>query len=156
MLSASERLMVKAGNRRFDLDPGKYAYAGSALGPGGIEARVGRHLRRFAQIGADNANGEPPVRHWHIDHIAPSMSLVTVVAAESEDRLECRLTRALKKVGAKAVDGFGATDCLEGCGGHLLHLGEMSGTDAIAVVSNAFRQTGCRQILIFPPKMARG
>jgi len=33
-------------HRAFTLPPGLYFYAGSARGPGGIAARVARHLRR--------------------------------------------------------------------------------------------------------------
>jgi Uri superfamily endonuclease len=40
------------------LPPGRYAYAGSARGPGGIRARVRRHLRK---------DKKP---HWHIDRLA--------------------------------------------------------------------------------------
>jgi Uri superfamily endonuclease len=40
----------------FDIVPGFYAYVGSALGSGGLRARVGHHLESTA---------EP---HWHIDY----------------------------------------------------------------------------------------
>ncbi|HRU81744.1 MAG TPA: DUF123 domain-containing protein, partial [Candidatus Methanomethylicus sp.] len=121
------------------------------LGPGGVEGRVGRHLRRFA-LGGDGGNGsKAPVRHWHVDYLHPSMAVVAVVAAESGERLECRLTRALGAAGAHVVDGFGATDCREGCGGHLLRLGEMSANDAVAAVCGAFRRMGLRPVIIFPP-----
>ena len=55
-LSAPVALRIPrfAGSR---LEPGIYAYAGSARGPGGIAARVGRHL-----------SAEKTVR-WHIDHL---------------------------------------------------------------------------------------
>ncbi len=34
-----------AGLPRARLAPGRYAYCGSAYGPGGLKARIGRHLR---------------------------------------------------------------------------------------------------------------
>jgi Uri superfamily endonuclease len=39
------------------LDPGRYLYCGSAKGPGGIRARLGRHMRCGKVV------------HWHVDHI---------------------------------------------------------------------------------------
>ena len=39
------------------LPPGRYAYGGSAYGPGGLRARIGRHLRR-----------DKPLR-WHVDRL---------------------------------------------------------------------------------------
>ncbi len=151
VLSAPGRLAVGIGSRTFRLEQGKYAYAGSALGPGGVEGRVGRHLRRFARGGAGGIGGVAPVRHWHVDYLHPSMTVVAVVAAESGDRLECRLTRALGAAGAQVVEGFGATDCREGCGGHLLRLGEMGGNEAVAAVCGAFRRMGLLPVILFPP-----
>jgi Uri superfamily endonuclease len=152
VLSAAGRSTVKIGSKTFDLEPGKYAYAGSALGPGGIECRVGRHIRRFTQSCAEGTRGEPPVKHWHVDYLPPMMALVAVVAAESRERLECRLARALKATGAQAIKGFGATDCREGCGGHLLFLGGKSGEGAVAIISSAFRQMGLHQVQMFRQK----
>ena len=42
---------------RFSFPSGDYIYLGSALGPGGLRARLGRHLQ---------GSGKP---HWHIDHL---------------------------------------------------------------------------------------
>ncbi len=39
------------------LAPGNYVYCGSARGPGGLAARVGRHLRQDKRP------------HWHVDHL---------------------------------------------------------------------------------------
>lgn len=47
-----------AGDR--DLQPGWYAYVGSAFGPGGF-ARIDRHRRL--------ASGVCQTRHWHIDYL---------------------------------------------------------------------------------------
>ncbi|MCP3952032.1 MAG: GIY-YIG nuclease family protein, partial [Desulfobacterales bacterium] len=37
--------------------PGHYVYTGSALGPGGLAARIGRHLKPSKKF------------HWHIDYL---------------------------------------------------------------------------------------
>jgi len=148
------RLSVAVGGRAFRLEPGKYAYAGSALGPGGVEARTGRHLRGFAR-GCADASGSgtaAPVRHWHVDYLRPAMSLISVVAAGSDARVECMLTRALKAAGAQVVEGFGATDCREGCGGHLLRLGDVGGRCATGAVCCAFRRIGLQPVVLFPPR----
>jgi len=42
---------------KLDLLPGYYIYIGSAFGPGGVRARMLRHLR------ADKP------KHWHIDYL---------------------------------------------------------------------------------------
>jgi Uri superfamily endonuclease len=39
------------------LVPGRYIYAGSAYGPGGLKARVSRHMRRAKRS------------QWHIDQL---------------------------------------------------------------------------------------
>jgi Uri superfamily endonuclease len=58
VLRSTERRSVKVGRLGvLRLEPGYYAYAGSALGPGGIRARLGRHLRG------------PRRAHWHIDYL---------------------------------------------------------------------------------------
>ena len=92
------------------LEPGDYVYVGSAYGPGGLRARVGRHLRGGAH------------RHWHIDYLR-GVATVTAVrpwpgAARSE---ECALADAFASLpGAmRLVPHFGSSDC--GCAGHLVH-----------------------------------
>ncbi|GAB3019686.1 GIY-YIG nuclease family protein [Natronobiforma cellulositropha] len=88
-------------------DAGRYAYVGSAFGPGGF-ARVDRHR--------ELARGERDVRHWHVDYLLghASATLTGVVTFPGEDR-ECALARTLP---GSAVTGFGASDC--DCRGHLL------------------------------------
>ncbi len=91
------------------LAAGRYVYAGSARGPGGIRARVGRHLRR----------GKRP--HWHIDHLTEAAAELQAIAVPGGD--ECALIDALLAVGdcEVALAGFGSTDC-RACPGHLLRL----------------------------------
>lgn len=93
-----------------DLPAGRYAYAGSARGPGGIRARVGRHLR---------ADKKP---HWHIDRLTARAKIVDVRAYPGGR--ECDLvTELLSRPGAHApVPGFGSSDCRD-CVSHLVALG---------------------------------
>lgn len=94
------------------LEPGIYLYVGSALGPGGVRARVGRHLRGRKQT------------HWHLDYVLPVASPIFLLYTYSRRRLEhrwahglCRLLRA-----TVPLPGFGASDC--SCPAHLVHLPE--------------------------------
>ncbi|MCC7168396.1 MAG: GIY-YIG nuclease family protein [Rhodospirillales bacterium] len=91
------------------LPPGLYAYAGSAWGPGGIEARLARHRRPDKRI------------HWHIDHLTNRAASIASLAFAGEP--ECKLMDrllALKGVTIPAP-GFGASDCRH-CPAHLVRL----------------------------------
>lgn len=90
------------------LTPGAYVYAGSARGPGGIAARVARHLR------ADKT------AHWHIDHLSARAARIEV--RSFPDGRECDLVAALLADGATVpVPGFGSSDCPT-CAAHLVRL----------------------------------
>jgi len=89
---------------------GYYAYAGSALGPGGLAARVGRHLRREKRL------------HWHIDYLLEAAEVVDVRVEPGSERRECEWARRLLAAGGAVVaPGFGASDCR--CATHLVFLG---------------------------------
>ena len=93
------------------LAPGRYAYCGSAYGPGGIAARVGRHLRRDKAV------------RWHVDHVTAAGRIVAVDAWPGAD--ECALfARTLARPGAHVpIPGFGSTDCRR-CPAHLAAVGD--------------------------------
>lgn len=90
------------------LPPGLCAYVGSALGPGGLRARVGRHLR-----------AEKPVR-WHIDWLTAHALVCAVWLRTGRERLECGWAATLLALPNAAVawPGFGASDCT--CASHLI------------------------------------
>lgn len=52
-----DKIQVAVGRRIIELDPGYYAYAGSAGGPGGLKARLSRHCAREKKV------------FWHIDRL---------------------------------------------------------------------------------------
>jgi Uri superfamily endonuclease len=89
--------------------PGFYVYVGSALGPGGVRARVRHHQR---------AAGRP---HWHIDYLRPRADLVEVWYAHETRRREHQWASIMSELeGASApLPRFGASDC--GCASHLFH-----------------------------------
>jgi Uri superfamily endonuclease len=89
------------------LGSGRYLYAGSAYGPGGIRARVGRHMKQDKKI------------HWHVDQLtACAASLKAVGVADGN---ECALINDLQSTyGMTApLPGFGSTDCTK-CVSHLI------------------------------------
>jgi len=98
------------------LATGRYAYGGSAHGPGGLKARIGRHLRR------------DKVPHWHIDRLTAAGRVIGLRAVPGGR--ECDLMRDLLEVpGASVpVPGFGSSDCRT-CPAHLVALpsGSISG-----------------------------
>jgi Uri superfamily endonuclease len=87
---------------------GYYCYVGSAMGPGGLRARLARHLRQQKKP------------HWHIDYLLRRAPLVETWSAPSAARLECAWVRALLQLpGATLpVRGFGSSDCH--CPAHLV------------------------------------
>ncbi|MEL7672586.1 MAG: GIY-YIG nuclease family protein [Chloroflexota bacterium] len=89
------------------LPPGLYAYAGSALGPGGLQARAGRHLR-----------AEKPLR-WHIDWLTVRIPVAAIWYRTGRERLECAWAQAILQAPGASIPlrGFGASDCA--CPAHL-------------------------------------
>lgn len=100
---------MRIGGRAAVIAPGRYAYCGSAYGPGGIAGRVRRHLRR----------GKRP--HWHIDRLTESGEIAWVAAVPNGR--ECALLRRLLDAPwvAPAAPGFGSSDC-RACPTHLVKL----------------------------------
>jgi Uri superfamily endonuclease len=108
-LAESQEITVgKLGT--FDFAAGWYAYAGSALGPGGLAARLAYHRRRNKTF------------HWHIDHLLAHAKLVEIWWAVESKRRECMWASALRAIpGARVpVANFGASDCR--CLSHLVNL----------------------------------
>ncbi len=87
------------------LPPGRYLYAGSARGPGGLRARLARHMR---------ADKKP---HWHIDRLTAAGAVEGAWVIPGGD--ECALVAALAHLPVP-LPGFGSTDCRT-CASHLLH-----------------------------------
>ncbi len=97
---------------RFALDRGRYLYVGSAHGPGGIRARVTRHLRQEKRL------------HWHIDYLTAMLPVVYIVAVPGRNPMECAWVGRLAALPDVSVPirRFGSGDCREGCPAHLLRL----------------------------------
>jgi Uri superfamily endonuclease len=113
----------KLGKKRFPA--GYYTYTGSALGKGAtsLKHRIARHLRKKKR------------KFWHIDYLLAdeSVSVEAVIAAETNEDLECNINSHITKIeGTKIqVHGFGASDCRKNCGSHLLYFPEVKKADSL-------------------------
>lgn len=79
--------------------PGCYVYVGSAMGPGGFEKRVARHLRKIKRV------------RWHIDYLTSLNEVKIRSVFYTSHCSEHHLVSFLSSIGLrKTVRGFGATD----------------------------------------------
>jgi Uri superfamily endonuclease len=94
------------------LPPGWLAYAGSALGPGGLQARLRRHLAPAKRV------------HWHIDALTMVHPPDFWLALADGTRRECEWAQRLAAHPRASipVPGFGSSDCKRGCRAHLIAL----------------------------------
>lgn len=93
-----------------EVRPGWYVYVGSALGPGGLAGRVGRHAKM-----------DKPFR-WHIDYLAAVAVLEEVWYTADGTRRECQWAEVLSQLRGATVplEAFGSSDCR--CRTHLFFL----------------------------------
>jgi Uri superfamily endonuclease len=93
----------------FRFPSGWYAYVGSARGPGGLAARLARHLRPLKPL------------HWHVDYLRAQAQPVQVWYVAGTQKRECAWARTLSSLpGASVpVPRFGASDCR--CPTHLIY-----------------------------------
>lgn len=99
------------------LHPGFYIYVGSALGPGGIKARVSRHRRRRKKL------------HWHIDYLRRHTALVEAWTMAGAANREHDWAETLIGHFESAHDRFGASDCR--CLSHLFYSADRPSPDCI-------------------------
>ena len=90
-----------------ELRRGFYVYVGSALGPGGLRARLAHHLK---------VSQRP---HWHIDYLRPHTRLERVWTSHGQTRREHRWAGIIHALRGASVPlpRFGASDCK--CEAHL-------------------------------------
>ncbi|MBF0561993.1 MAG: DUF123 domain-containing protein [Alphaproteobacteria bacterium] len=100
-------MSLEIAGRWWDVPEGRYLYAGSAKGPGGIRARAGHH-RAAAKV-----------VHWHIDRLTNAFGVALIVALPEGD--ECAALRFVLEGAVVPVPGFGASDCRV-CPAHLVQV----------------------------------
>lgn len=93
---------------KLDLQPGYYLYVGSAFGPGGVQARVSRHLRTDVRV------------HWHIDHLRKHVTPREVWVDYATKHLEHEWAGIFfDSSEMTAFRGIGCSDCT--CYSHLFY-----------------------------------
>lgn len=91
--------------------PGLYVYAGSAMGPGGIKARLGRHWSGGTR------------NRWHVDYLRAHARVAFAAFATGQAHVECQWAAVLRDLGGTVVvRGFGASDCR--CPTHLIRMAD--------------------------------
>ena len=93
------------GRSPIALPAGRYLYCGSAKGPGGLKARLSRHMRRGKSL------------RWHVDQLTERGLVVGSWIFPGGE--ECELVRMCSHLAAP-IAGFGSSDCATCCS-HLLH-----------------------------------
>jgi sugar fermentation stimulation protein A len=107
-----------------DFEPGIYAYVGSAHGPGGLFARLGRYF------------AGPKRTHWHIDYLLEHAKVEGALFRVERDRLECDWAEWLRAMARAPVPGIGSSDCR--CSSHLFFVGDAREAEEI------IRVAGCQ------------
>ena len=111
---------------------GWYAYAGSARGPGGLVARVSRHLR------------SPKTLRWHLDYLREHAQPIETWYAVGTQKRECTWAQTLSRLTGASIPiaRFGASDCR--CPAHLIHFTALPDLETFA---RAVRETVSREVM---------
>jgi Uri superfamily endonuclease len=108
ILSCASSARIQVGRLgTLQLERGYYVYLGSALGPGGLRARIAHHQKLS------------PRPHWHIDYLRAHARLHSVWLWYEGRRHEHEWAGAMQRVKGATIPlpGFGASDC--NCPSHL-------------------------------------
>ncbi len=103
-------IIGKLGN--FTFPRGQYVYTGRAKT--NLEQRIERHKKRDKKC------------FWHIDYLLMDVNVLLEDIAIISDNYgdECSENKKLLGVNTLIIaEGFGASDCKNNCGAHLLYLG---------------------------------
>ena len=108
ILSCASNARIQIGRLGvMHLQRGYYVYLGSALGPGGLRARIAHHQKRWTQT------------RWHIDYLRAHTQIHCIWISYGARPREHQWARVIQTMrGAKVpLLGFGASDC--DCWSHL-------------------------------------
>ncbi len=110
ILSSQTDQLIRVGRLgQVEVPRGFLVYIGSALGPGGVRARVGHHRRISTRP------------RWHVDYLRAWTRLDEVWYCYDAERREHEWAEAMRcQRDAAPVRGFGASDCR--CESHLYTL----------------------------------
>ncbi len=86
---------------------GWYAYVGSAFGPGGLAARLGRHLLKEKTL------------RWHIDYLRAIAQPRKIWLSTDSEPAEHDWAGKISQAKGAPIMGFGCSDCR--CASHLFY-----------------------------------
>ena len=105
------QVIARMGEREFAA--GFYSYTGQAHR--GLGKRLSRHLSSHKRL------------HWHIDYLlqAPECQIVRIYIFDLDKNTECAINQRFLHLPEVQVicPRFGASDCRQDCGAHLVYLG---------------------------------
>ncbi len=110
---------------------GYYVYTGSALGAGGLRARLQRHIKGPARL------------RWHVDYLRAKAKLIEIWVAPGAQRREHLWARALAQVADGSIPRFGASDCR--CPSHLFRFGRRPALGRLGSLFRRRRKAGSPQ-----------
>lgn len=102
VLSSLSRKIIYIGKLgKLNLQKGYYVYIGSALGPGGLIARIKYHNRLSTKP------------HWHIDYLKPFVKIEEIWGSYDTHHYEHDWANTFIKFSEAFVplNGFGSSDC---------------------------------------------
>lgn len=120
ILASELNLSIRVGALgKIELCPGFYIYVGSAFGPGGLRARISRHMKRSKKL------------HWHVDYLRAHMRLTAVCYDGYPAVQEHNWSYALQKSPRlqSPFPRFGASDC--SCVSHLFYSETVQSSSAL-------------------------
>ena len=103
LLSAASLVTVEVGALgAVELAPGAFVYVGSAFGPGGLAARLRRHVQP-----------QKASPHWHVDYLRAALSLHGAWISTDDARHECTWAQSIACLESSSIPlpGAGASDC---------------------------------------------
>lgn len=117
LLSAVSSVTVEVGALgAVELESGAFVYVGSAFGPGGLAARLRRHVQ-----------SHKVTPHWHVDYLRAVLSLHGAWISPDDTRHECAWAQSIAGLEASSIPlpGAGASDC--SCRTHFFRVARESG-----------------------------
>jgi len=102
IIRIEKNIKIELFKKNIDVKPGFYVYIGSACGPGGLRARILRHLKRTKKI------------RWHIDKITSNINAKVIIIIYSDkvqgNSFERKVSSCLFRKGLDYIEKFGSTD----------------------------------------------
>ena len=133
VLSSRSTDLIQIGRLgALQLQSGFYVYVGSALGPGGVGARLAHHLR---------SSRRP---HWHIDYLRAHSRVEEICYRLDTRRLEHVWAERISLTKGVSVPlvGFGSTDCR--CESHLFFFQQRPSRDRFRqLLGKGIRTVSC-------------